>query len=53
MCKDYVCRYTGQTKDEVRHADPDKAYEKRTAAIARQKKRASKNHKSKSKCKTK
>lgn len=53
MCKDYVCRYTGQTKDEVRHAEPDKAYEKRTAAIARQKKRASKNHKSKSKRKSK
>lgn len=52
MCKDYVCRYTGQTKDEVRHADPEQAYVKRTAAVVRRQKRQ-KQRKNKNKRKSK
>lgn len=53
MCKDYVCRYTGQTKDEVRHADPDQNYTQRTAAVVRRQKRKAKKRKNKNKRKSK
>lgn len=53
MCKDYVCRYTGQTKDEVRHAAPNQDYTQRTAAVIRRQKRKAKKRKNNNKRKSK